>query len=144
MAHVLAVEDMARIARQHRVHYDVTPEVIIKSEGRTAVGYEIRLFAVHEKGARAVPGCPKCVDLVRDLRPIAEWLVPDEHRPTLAGIEPFHPSLYDSKEVPGTDEVALSIRLTHREGYDRPVDACEQRCLKEIRERLKVLGIRER
>jgi hypothetical protein len=35
-------------------------------------------------------------------------------------------------------------RIIHREGYDRPVDACEERCLKEIRARLRLLGIRER
>lgn len=143
MASMSDVEELARTARRHRVHYDVTPEVLIKLEGRTAVGFEIRLFAGHEKGARALPGCPKCLNLVAELRRIAEWVVPHEHRPTVASIEPFRPSLYDSKEVPGADEVVLSMRLIHREGYDRPVDACEQRCLKEIRERLKVLGIPE-
>jgi hypothetical protein len=38
----------------------------------------------------------------------------------------------------------VAIRLVHREGYERPVDACEERCLKEIQARLRELGIPER
>lgn len=144
MENTAVVEELARIARSHKVHFDVLPEVVVKTEGRTAVGYEVRLFALHEKGSRALPGCPKCLELVADLQRIAEWIVPHEHRPTVASIEPFQRSLYDSKEVPGTDEVELSIRLFHREGYERPVDPCETRCVKEIRERLKALRIPER
>lgn len=46
--------------------------------------------------------------------------------------------------VPAADEVTITIRLIHREGYDRPIDVCEERCLKEIRARLRDLGIHER
>ncbi len=46
--------------------------------------------------------------------------------------------------VPGADEIALAIRLCHREGYQPPVDACEERCLKEMRTCLKALGVPER
>jgi putative ABC transport system permease protein len=79
-----------------------------------------------------------------DLRRIAEDVVPTEERPSRTELTPFRPALYDSRVVPGADEVSVTIRLIHREGYDRPVDACEERCLKEIRARLRLLGIRER
>jgi hypothetical protein len=65
-------------------------------------------------------------------------------RPTRAELAPFRPALYDSRVVPDADEVSVTIRLIHREGYDRPVDACEERCLKEIRARLRALGVQER
>lgn len=56
---------------------------------------------------------------VAELRRLAEWAVPSEHRPTRVEIEPFQPALYDSRELAGADEVALSIRLGHREGWDQ-------------------------
>jgi hypothetical protein len=43
----------------------------------------------------------------------------------------------------GADEVSLTIRLIHRRGFERSIDACEERCLKEIRRSLKALGARE-
>src|SRR6266542_2981105 len=129
MASVWDVQDLARCAARHRMHYEVDRDVIIEAEGRAAVGFEVRLFAVHDMGAQALPGCPKCIDLVAELRPILEWLVPREHRPTVVSIEPFRPALYDSKEVSGADEVALSLQLPHRDGYGQPIDACEEQCL---------------
>lgn len=78
------------------------------------------------------------------LRDIAEWVVPQDDRPTRIAIEPFHRALCASSTVPGADEVATTIRLVHQNDYDRPIDACEERCLKEIRARLKEIGARER
>jgi hypothetical protein len=84
------------------------------------------------------------MSLVEGLRRIATEAVPREVRPTRVALEPFEPALYDSAEVPGADEVRLDVRLTHRDRYDAPIDACEDRCLREIRARLKQIGVRER
>jgi hypothetical protein len=81
---------------------------------------------------------------VDDLRLIAEEVIPSGERPSRIELEPFRPALYDSRVVPDADEVTVTIRLIHREGYDRPIDACEERCLKEIRTRLRDFGIPER
>jgi hypothetical protein len=136
--------DLAELVRDLHIHFEVEPEVIVQGSERVKVGFEVRLWAVHPRGARALPGCEKCRDLAAELRRIATWAIPSEHRPTRVEIEPFRPALYDSREVLGADEVALAIRLIHREGWDRPVDPCEERCLKEIRQRLRSLGIQER
>lgn len=136
--------ELAEIARTRKVHFDVEPEIIIRGSERVKVGFQVHLWAVHAKGARALPGCPKCWDLVEDLRRIAEEVVPADERPSRTELTSFRPALYDSRVVPGSDEVSVTIRLIHREGYERPIDACEERCLKEIRARLRVLGIRER
>lgn len=134
----------AEFVRAHHVHFDVSPEVAFGKEERWTVGFLVRLWAVHDKGDTALPGCPKCVHLVEDLRRLAESVCPHELRPTQSEIPPFERALYDSKEVPGADEVAVTIRLTHRENYAAPVDACEERCLREIRAGLKAAGARER
>jgi hypothetical protein len=130
--------------RDHRVHFDVTQEITFRGSERLEVGYVIHLWALHPKGARALPGCAKCEELVARLREIALAVVPAGPRPTVPLVEPFEHALYDSKDVPGADEVMLSMRLAHREEYAASVDACEERCLKEIRTKLESLGVRER
>lgn len=136
--------ELLEIARARRVHFDIDPEVVIRGSERVKVGFQVHLWAVHPKGSRPLPGCPKCWDLVADLRRIAEDVVPPDDRPSRTELDPFRPALYESRVVADTDEVSVTIRLIHRDGYDRPVDACEERCLKEIRARLLALGIRER
>jgi hypothetical protein len=135
---------IAEFVRTHHVHFDVKPESAVRGAERVNVGFEVKLWAMHARGARVLPGCPKCSDLAGELRRVAEWAIPNEHRPTRVVIEPFQRALYDSKEVAGADEIAMSIRLIHREGYELPIDACEERCLKEIRERLRALKAQER
>ncbi len=136
--------ELSAFVREHHVHFDVEPEVIVRANDRVKVGFVVRLWAVHGLGARALPGCDKCRPLVLELRRLAAWAIPSERRPTAIEIEPFHPALYDSHEVPGADEVGISIRLAHRDGWDQPIDACEERCLKEFRKRLRAIGARER
>lgn len=144
MANDDRVPELAALAREHHMHFDVTPDVVIRGEQRISVGFEVRLWATHARGAQALPGCPKCRDLAASIRPLAEWAIPSERRPTRIEIEPFHPALYDSRELPGADEIAVAIAIAHRDRWDAPVDACEERCLKEIRQRLRTIGIRER
>lgn len=135
--------ELRELVREHHVHFEVQPEVVILGSERRKVGYEVRLWAVHPKGARALPGCGKCRALLDDLRRLAAEVLPRDERPTRYAIEPPSPALYVSSVVEGADEVGLGVRLLHRSDYGRPVDACEERCLREIRQRLKALGARE-
>jgi hypothetical protein len=144
MDHEGTAEEFETFVRDHHVHFDVDPEVTFRDGHRLKIGFEVRLWAVHPKGAGALPGCSKCHDLVGGLRRIAECVIPGERRPTQIEFEPFHPVLYDSREVAGADEVAVTLRLAHRDGSERPADDCQERCLKEIRQRLRAMGIRER
>ncbi len=81
---------------------------------------------------------------MEELRRIAEAVIPTEARPSRTELEPFRPALYESRVVPAADEVSVTIRLIHKDRYDSPIDACEERCLREIRVRLHALGIPER
>ena len=137
-------EHLRDSARRHHVHFEVQPELILERDVLTQVGYQVRVWTVHDKGAHAMPGCVKCRELLAELDRIVQWAIPTEDRPTRIEIERPGAALYDSKEVPGSDEVALTIRLVHREAYAAPIDACERRCLQQIRERLRGLGIPER
>ncbi len=135
-------EALRRFVKSHRVHYSVEHELVVAQGTRKPVGFVVRIFAVHDKGARALPGCAKSRALAGSLRSLAEWLA-CTCPPTRIDVDPYRPALYDSKVVPGADEVALTIRLSHSERYADPVDASEQGCLKMIQGRMKVLSIPE-
>ena len=47
------------------------------------------------------------------------------------------------KQRRARNEVVLVVKILHRRDVNRPVDECEQRCLKEMRARLAGLGIGE-
>ena len=135
---------LRELARRRHVHYDVAPEVVYRDGTRVTVGFDLRLWAVHDKGAHALPGCPKCLDLASELGALVGAVLPEAGRPTIAQVEPMEPALADSRVVPGADEVEILVRLIHRGRYEAPVDACEERCLREIRQRLRDLGVPER
>jgi hypothetical protein len=136
---------LRQFVKRHHVHYSVEPEWVITGDGRWPVGFSIRLFAGHGRHARVLPGGPRSQALAVSLRSVADSIL--EECRTLARIEvdPFRPVLYESREVPGTDEVALTIRMMRE--FDRrvqPVGASEEHCLKEIRKLLKRLSLAER
>ena len=55
-------------------------------------------------------------------------------------IPPFDASLRESAKG-GAFEVVVAIRIEHRHGFFDPVDPCEERCLKEMCEKLTELGV---
>ena len=130
------------IVEARRIFYELAPEITLLGEERWPVGYELKLWAAHEKGARALPGCRKCQDIVEDLRRIATWLTGPGGRESAWELQPFDRALYDSRQFQGTDEIDLSLRLFHWSGgAGTELDA--QRRLREVRGRLSQLGIAE-
>ena len=85
------------------------------------------------------PGCHLCSETFADLRRVAEWILPKEQRPSQYDIPPFDQSLHASES--GRFDVALPIRIEHRHRHFDSVDDCEERCLKEMQERLAELGV---
>ena len=39
-------------------------------------------------------------------------------------------------------EVVLTLKILHRQGFNDPIDECEERCLKEMEDTLTALGVR--
>lgn len=135
--------ELRGFVREHHVYFEVRPELVPTAGERLKVGFELRLWAVHPKGAHALPGCDRCRALARDLERLARAVMPPPDREARSALEPFRPALYESRVVQGADEICVIVRIFHRTEYERPVDACEERCLKEIRQALRALGARE-
>ena len=68
--------------------------------------------------------------------------MPKEERASRYEIEPYDHALHESPQRKFVPEVVLSMKILHRHGFDKPVDECEERCLKEMRSKLAELGVR--
>jgi hypothetical protein len=133
-------EAMQGLVKRHHVHFDVRDEVASDGEQRQKLGYRVRLWAV-VSGARLLPGDASASLFADALRALARKVVP-EAAGTQVTIEPPEAALYDSRVVPGADEIALDILLVH-EGH-APAGEGEERCLKRVRKTLESVGAQQR
>lgn len=142
------VERLKEIARTHKTCYEVWPEWSTKDGRKMQIGFELQICGVNEHAAQngnhPVPGCPRCFRTYSELRQIAEWILPLDERPSRYDIQGFDHALHQApSKRHRRSEVVVTIVIMHRRDFNRPVDDCESRCLKEMRERLKQLGIEE-
>lgn len=136
------IERLKALVEAHQVCYEVWAEFLMVSGERRKVGFELQLFGVHDHPEEQVTaGCRHCSHTYRDLLQIAEWIMPKETRPSRYDVEPFDYSLRETPKRKFRPEVALSVKILHRHGFDQPVDECEERCLKEMRQSLAELGV---
>lgn len=95
------------------------------------------------EGEPLTPGCQYCYETFKDLRKIAEWIMPQERRPSRYEISIFDGSIHSASKRRFRPEVVLNMKIVHREAFDQPVDECEELCLKEMRQKLAELGVPE-
>jgi len=143
-----SVDQLHVIARNHQVCYEFWPERSVAEGHKILIGYELRLCGTNShvaaKGEQPVPGCEFCHSTYEDLREIAEWILPREERPSRYEIGGFDRALHVAPHSRHSRrEVVVHIHIMHRTDFNREVDECEDRCLKEMKERLKQLGIYE-
>ncbi len=136
---------LQELVRHHKVCWEVWPEYHIDREGRKIqIGFELDLFGTHYQPEHLPePGCEECVRVYDDLKWIAQWILPKEERESCYEIGVFDASIHYSTRRRLRDEVSLVIKIMHREGFDRPTDVCEVKCLNEMEEKLKDLGARK-
>ena len=136
----LGIKELKEIIRKHTIRYEVWPHFEISESQRVMVGFDIELYGTHDHGnTRLSPGCHLCAETHADLQRLAERILPKDYRPSQYEIPLFDQSLHAS--AGGPFEVVVPIRIEHRHGYFDPVDPCEERCLKEMVEKLKELGV---
>jgi hypothetical protein len=130
------------LVEKHTVYYEVSPEYMLVEDKPVKVGFELRLYGTHDHGSsRSTPGCERCVQTFEDLRQIAAWIVPREKRASWYEVQPFDHALHLTPRHSLRPEVVLTLKILHREGFNDPIDECEERCLKEMQEKLSGLGV---
>lgn len=137
----LNTEELAALARRHRVCYEVWPEYIMVRGERRQIGFTLELSGTLESdGDYPYPQWVGCQRAFAALHRIAEAILPQEKRPSLYDIGPYDQALHYSRLRGNRPDVTVPIRILHRHGFERPVDACEIRCLEEMQQRLRELG----
>ncbi len=127
-------------ARAHHVHYEVEPEEVTDRSHRELVGVRLRLLATHERARLDAPGCPACVDLLRELSSFADRVVGEAGVAERAETIPATRKLYQSSEDRNADEVALTIRVRCEAPEQRQPGAGQDRCLAAVTDRLAEVG----
>ncbi len=126
-------------ARDHHVHYEVEPEEVTGGEASGVVGFQLRLFATHGESKLPTPSCRRCEALVGELRSFAERLASAADVADRTELVAGSPALYASQEVPGADEVAVTMRV-----HCDPRDGAEDPCIGKLRRRLEAAGVPRR
>lgn len=140
---------LLEIVEKHEVCYEVWSERSVAEGRKIQIGFELQLCGTNNHIAaagdhQAVPGCEYCHSTYEDLRQIAEEILPRDERPSRYVIGAFDRSLHVAPHSRHSrSEVVLTIHILHRADFNRDVDDCEHRCLKEMRGRLNQLGVYE-
>ena len=134
--------DLKKMVQRHRVCWEVFPEYVYVDRKRVQTGFRLELIGTHEASVgHPEPGCVNCQDVFEALRAVAVWILPKEERPSTYEIGIFDHSIKYDRFRRNRPDITLAIRLMHRAGF-APVDPCEERCLKEMQQKLLELGAR--
>ena len=136
--------DLKVLVERHKVCWESYPIWnVIPNVGKTQIGFELDLMGTHDHPQKAPsPGCEECHTVYRALLAIAHAIIPPGDRASRYPIEPYDVSISSSPRRKMRKDVTLAIDVMHREHFDEDVDACEVRCLSEMKEKLKQLGAR--
>jgi hypothetical protein len=135
--------EMKALVTKYRVCWSVYPEKAFVDEKLRQIGFRLELYGTHPPDVGHLdPGCVHCREVWAALKRIAAAIIPDGSRDSEYDIETFDDALHYSKQRKNRAEVELHIDIIHKSGFG-PVDECENRCLKEMTDKLVQLGARQ-
>ena len=133
---------LKNLVNKHRVCWEVWPLFYLDKNGvKFQIGFDLEIFGTHSNEQQTLePGSQESAEILEDLKKVAESIIPQEKQYCRSEIQVFDDLIQFSPLRKFRDDFTVGIKITHRSGYDRPVDACEIECLKQIEEKLKELG----
>ncbi|MGB7291765.1 MAG: hypothetical protein WBD99_06320 [Thermodesulfobacteriota bacterium] len=136
------LSDLKKLVNKHRVCWEVWPLFYLGKDGvKVQIGFDLEIFGTHSnKHPTLEPGSQESAEILKDLKKVAEFIIPRDKQYCRSEIQVFDNLIQFSPLRKFRDDFTVGIKITHRSGYERPVDACEIECLKQIEERLKQLG----
>ncbi len=134
--------ELRELVRNYKVCWKVWPEYHIDRKGeKIQIGFELDLIGTHFQPEHIPePGCAECVTVYDNLKKIAQWIIPKDERDSCYEIGIFDNAIRYASQRKSRADIVVPIKILHREGFDRPTDACEVRCLGEMEEKLKELA----
>lgn len=133
------------LVKQYKVCFEVGPEYhVCAYRDKLQIGYNLYIIGTHyEPKEVPLPGCKECRKVHKHLKEIAEWVIPQEERDCRYEIRNFDNSIRYATKRKHRKDIILTLKILHRERFDRPVDSCEILCLEEMKEKLKKLGVKK-
>jgi hypothetical protein len=132
---------LKELIHRHKVCWNVWPEFTTARRDKRQIGYEVELAGTPEHGITHLePGSEPCQHVFTALRQIAEYVMPREEHPLIYEIGPFDQSIRYWRLHSNRPDVLLSVKIFASDGYEHTVDDCEDRCLREMEDRLQDLG----
>ncbi len=139
------VSRLQSLARRHNVCYEVWPEYLPVESRKIKVGLEIDLCCVVSTDSpHYCAGCPLCEQTYADLREIAEWVQPGNVGGVTSEILAYDHALHLSRGQRARPEVVLAIHLADGHVRGAIEDRDQERILRQVRERLKAVGVEPR
>ncbi len=139
------LSDLSILVKKHRVCWEVWPLFYLDNNGnKVQIGFDLEIFGTHcDEHETAEPGSQESAEILQDLKEVAESSIPQEKHYCRSEVQVFDNLIQFSPQRKFRDDFTVGIKITHRSGYDRPVDTCEIECLKEIEEKLTELGVQK-
>jgi hypothetical protein len=133
---------LRKLVNRHRVCWEVWPLFYLGKDGvKVQIGFDLEVIGTHPDDQNTLePGSQESAEILQDLKKVAAFIVPQEKQLCRSEIQVYDNLIQFSPLRKFRDDFTVGIKITHRSGYDRPVDACEIDCLKQIEDRLKELG----
>ncbi len=138
-----AFGELQQMVKKYGVCWDIQPLHHIDRDGKLVqIGFEFSLTGTHSHTEDIIePGCPRCVQIYKDLQRIVRWIVPrgagnDGYEMVIVDALPHYSSQRRFKP-----DVLQIIKVIRREGFDNCINAFEVRCLMEMKAKTETLGI---
>ena len=129
--------------QEHRICFEAQRETAQDGEARVTVSLQIWLWATVPKSAGSLPGDTGCRAAVAALQDAAAAVVARARVTPPPVVEAFRWRLYQSRHVPGADELRLELTLPAPPRVDAAGETHRERDLAEVRRALDALGIFE-
>lgn len=144
LAHVDVPEpELRELVRTHEMHWRLTTEKAVVGGEVRPIGLVLALSAAHDHPLHApLPGCEECKPVIRALERVIDAVLPKDHRRSAYDVDiPTADLEYPRGRRP---EITATITILHKGGdINASIDACEERCARDMIAALERLGARE-
>ncbi len=136
-----APSKLKEFVERFQICWEALPDYYYVKKEKRQIGFTLELTGTHEQGVEhPEPGCQHCHHVRLALQEIADWILPKERRDSDYDIIPYDQSIQYTAVRKFRPDVSLRICIRHRSGFDRELDECEVRCLREMTQRLTEIG----
>jgi hypothetical protein len=132
---------LRELVRRHQICWESRPERAAVDGTARQVGFIVEITATHDHPhPEPVSGCAQCEAPLRALEAVIGFILPKDRRDSVYDVRVPRGALQYDRRRRNRPELRATIAVLHADGADRPVDACEERCRREIVHKLEELG----